>query len=395
MSWRPWVVCVCAVVVAAPLRAQPSFKTRTDVVLVDFIVSDKTNQPLRGLTASDFVVKEDGKERPIVSFTAFDGGDAAAPAVASSATAASQSAAPGPVPATVLLIDDGHFTPQHIVWVKPALKELLATMSKRGGAVSMVAPWSKVSVAGLFPNDATAFNEGIDKIVGQRFEDRSSFPIADAEAIAAAGGDPQTIARLANRYVALNPTLTVDAATALVHNRAVEVASDVRQRRDVLYGIAGLALEWLAKQPGRHSLLVVSPGFPREPGDPRYQHVVTRSMQVNAPIHFVDVRGLHGMGLQGLQYRAGMDENANTAPSTWADDAEGASLLADETGGMTVRNTNDIGKALASVVDTMSTYYIIGYEAPAHAKGGFKRITVEAKTRDLHVRARKGYYVVP
>jgi VWFA-related protein len=259
----------------------------------------------------------------------------------------------------------------------------------------MVAPWSKVSVAGLFPNDATAFNEGIDKIVGQRFEDRSSFPISDAEAIAAANGDPQTIARLANRYVALNPTLTFEAATALVHQRAVEVAQDVRQRRDVLYGIAGLALEWLAKQPGRHSLLVVSPGFPREPGDPRYQRVVTRSMQVNAPIHFVDVRGLHGMGLQGLQYRAGMDENANTAPYTWNDDAEGASLLADETGGMTVRNTNDIGKALASVVDTMSTYYVIGYEAPAHAKGGFKKISVEAKTRGLRVRARKGYYVVP
>ena len=117
-------------------------------------------------------------------------------------------------------------------------------------------------------------------------------------------------------------------------------------------------------------------------------------MQLNAPIHFVDVRGLHGMGLQGLQYRAGMDENANTAPYTWNDDAEGASMLADETGGMTVRNTNDIGKALASVVDSMSTYYIIGYEAPAHARGGFKKITVETKTRGLHVRARKGYYVV-
>ena len=208
MSWRPWVVCVCAVVVAVPLRAQeppqPAFKTRTDVVLVDFIVSDKDNQPTRGLTASDFVVKEDGKERPIVSFTAFDrGGDTAAPTAAAAAPRVDAAQAPGPVPATVLLIDDGHFTPQHVVWVKPALKELLATMSKRGGAVSMVAPWSKVSVAGLFPNDATAFNEGIDKIVGQRFEDRSSFPISDAEAIAAANGDPQTIAFLKD-YLAIS-----------------------------------------------------------------------------------------------------------------------------------------------------------------------------------------------
>src|SRR4029079_17376198 len=121
----------------------------------------------------------------------FDGGGGAAPAtaaapVAPSATAAMTAGAGATGAATVLLIDDGHFTQQHVVWVKPALKELLATMSKRGGAVSMVAPWSKVSVAGLFPTDATAFNEGIDKIVGQRFVDLSSFPISDAEAIAAA-----------------------------------------------------------------------------------------------------------------------------------------------------------------------------------------------------------------
>src|SRR5262249_25922138 len=152
------------------------------------------------------------------------------------------------------------------------------------------------------------------------------------------------------------------------HQRAVEVAHDVRQRRDVLYGIAGLALEWLAKQPGRHSLVVVSPGFPREPGDQRYQRMVTRSMQVNAPIHFVDVRGLRGIGLQSLQYRGAMDENAGSAPFTWSDDAQGAATMSDETGGITVQNTNDIGKAIASVVESMSTYYVIGYEPPAHLK---------------------------
>ncbi len=61
----------------------PTFKTGTEIVLVDFVVSDKTDRLVKGLTVADFLVKEDGKERAIVSFTAFAGDAPPAPAGAS------------------------------------------------------------------------------------------------------------------------------------------------------------------------------------------------------------------------------------------------------------------------------------------------------------------------
>jgi VWFA-related protein len=177
------------------------------------------------------------------------------------------------------------------------------------------------------------------------------------------------------------------------HNRSVEVANDARIRRRVLYGVAMLSLDWLAQQPGRHSLVIVSPGFAREPEDTTYNEIVTRSLRVNAPIHFVDIRGLRGVGLQSVAYGAALDAKSDEGAFAWTDAAKGPSTLADDTGGLAIGNTNDLQKGLDRVIESMATYYVLGYEAPSHTKPGFKKITVEAKTRGLRVRARRGYFV--
>jgi hypothetical protein len=67
-----------------PLPAPQVFQTRTDVVSVDVTVLDKNRHPVSGLTARDFTVLEDGKERPVVAFTPVD----LPPRVDSHATAA-------------------------------------------------------------------------------------------------------------------------------------------------------------------------------------------------------------------------------------------------------------------------------------------------------------------
>ena len=51
---------------------QPTFRSGVDLVDVDVSVIDKDRRPVRGLTAADFTVLEDGKPRPIVAFTPVD-----------------------------------------------------------------------------------------------------------------------------------------------------------------------------------------------------------------------------------------------------------------------------------------------------------------------------------
>lgn len=368
----------------------PTFATRADAVLVDVVVRDKTGRAVGGLSVSDFVIKEDGKDRPILSFTAFDSSTVSAVPVPVPESVARVS--PSRQNATVVLVDDGHLSPTQVAAIRPAIKSILVKLGDHSRAMSVVAPLSKVSVAGVLPATAEDLASAVDRIHGHRFEDHSSFPVLDSEAVAAVGGDVRTVSRLTSRFIALNPSLTVETAGALVQSRAAEVAYDARMRREFFYGIATLALEWLARFDGRHSLVVVSGGFVREPNDPRYNEIVTRSLRVNAPLHFIDARGLEGMGFQNVTIGPALSRQADQAPFAFAEAAGGSAALAEETGGTVIRNTNDIEKGFGRVIEAMQTYYIIGYEPPPAAKPGYRRIKVELKPRGLQADARRGYF---
>ena len=72
------LACWLAVLVCASARQQapppqpPTFRTGVDVVQIDVSVLDKARRPVRGLSAADFTVLEDGKPRPIVAFSAIE-----------------------------------------------------------------------------------------------------------------------------------------------------------------------------------------------------------------------------------------------------------------------------------------------------------------------------------
>jgi hypothetical protein len=102
-----------------------------------------------------WIVKEDGKERPIVSFAAFADADPS-----STPPAASGTARPGP--ATVLLIDDGHLTAEQTLRLRPDLKGLLAKVGARSGTLSLVAPQSRVSEGRTLPFGATELTAAVD-----------------------------------------------------------------------------------------------------------------------------------------------------------------------------------------------------------------------------------------
>jgi VWFA-related protein len=370
--------------VAQERATPPAFKAGTEIILVDFVVTDKSDRPVTGLTAADFVVKDDGKERPIVSFAAFAD---PSPAAAAAGTATR------PAAGTVLLVDDGHLDAGQTLRLRPDLKALLAKVGSRSGTLSLVSPSSGVSEGRTLPFGAEALSNAVDRIAGHRIDDHTDLPIADAEAIAIERGDTQVLKRLADRFMAINGGMKADQAEALTRARAREVATEARVRRQALYDAADLAFDWLASQPGRHSLVLVSPGFARDPEDPGYDRVVTRSLRVNAPISFLDARGLEGFGrFDSVTSDKALPAGAGETGLARMDAAQGAAVLADDTGGVIVRNTNDLQEGLGRLFDTMSNYYVVGYERVPQTKSGFRKIKVETKAKGLSVRARRGYF---
>jgi len=385
---------------AEPPGQQPpaTFASGTAQVLVDVVVTGRNGAAVANLSEADFKVREDGKERKIVSFLAFGGSEAHADGA--DASTAGEPAAPAAQLArtiTVLFVDDARLTPAQSFQLRPALKSLINAVADRNGALVLIAPGSKVSVARPLDSGRGEFLAAVDRINGGRTEGVDAFPVSDAEAFAAERGDTETLDRLIARYVALNSTpgqpLDRDLAVGPARNRAGEVAREARRHRDEAYGTMSRSLDWLSRQPGRHSLVMVSGGYARDPEDSRQNELVTRSLRANAPIHFIDARGLlAGALFQGVEYGSPVAAAAGEAPFAVSDASEGSSLLAADTGGLAISGNNDLTRALARLFDTMTTYYLIGYEPPDHAKPGFRTITVEARGAGLHVLARRGYF---
>lgn len=384
----------------APTPPPPVFGAGTNVVLVDFVVTDGKGRVVSGLTAADFVVKEDGKERPIVSFRAVDA--AAAPQAGPEDIVVEPFPTPSPEPTprtdaiAVLFVDDAQLSPQEAARLRPGLKKLVGVIGERNGALALVAPLSKISVASEVDGKQATFAAAIDRIQGRRLNESSTYPMSDSEAIAVEHRDPAIMQRLTLRFVALNPGLEADQATSIAVSRAMEVAREARIRREDAYNVILRSLDWLSRQPGRHSVIMVSGGFAWDPDDAKREEVINRSLRANAPIHFLDARGLQGMGIfQGVEYGPGLDRDAGEEPFAFSNAAAGSTDLAADTGGIVVRNNNNLAQGLTRLMDMTSTYYVIGYDPPEHGKPAFHKIKVEVKRKGLEVVARKGYYDPP
>ena len=69
----------------------------------------------------------------------------------------------------------------------------------------------------------------------------------------------------------------------------------------------------------------------------------------------------------------------------------GTEQVAENTGGMSVRNTNDLFGGLAKVAEESSTYYLLGYQPEKAPDGKWHKLDVRVSRPGVTVRSRRGY----
>jgi hypothetical protein len=181
----------------------------------------------------------------------------------------------------------------------------------------------------------------------------------------------------------------------LVQGRASEVYYQATSKNKITLNAVERALSSLAGSKGRKSLILVGQGFIMDPNLDEFKNVVQASRRGNCAIYFVDTMGLGGMPVQmTAEFGPAMaNEDIGSAFAENLERSEGAESIAADSGGFSVKNSNDLAKGLQRIADETRVYYLIGYNPTNTARDGkFRKIELKVAGKDMKVRARKGYY---
>ncbi len=118
-------------------------------------------------------------------------------------------------------------------------------------------------------------------------------------------------------------------------------------------------------------------------------------------IYTFDARGLLTTGLTAADNTSGVSaervQNLNSSRSAeMFDKQEGLSYLAEETGGRTFFNSNDINKGLDKALEDQNGYYLLGYQPDGETFDAktrrFNKLEIKVLRKGANVRYRSGFF---
>ncbi len=370
------------------------------VIEVDARVFDKDGRFVTGLTRDDFEVLEEGASQPVDAVYLVDGVpavNAAAPDPATAPLAPPSSAVPVAPQTWIFFFDLNHLTPGGgFDRARKAVEEFIAGRFKDGDLAGVLAGDKMVN------NRLTSVrSELLDAIkqVKPRAESRSrlldltrDWPrlLNEEEALRIARGDRQVVDRAVTRACS-DEADQCGLAESAVMQKGRRLATDIQRASQLtMSSLNGLA-SGLARIPGPKTVVFLSDGFVVQNIETALRSVVGQTARAGARVYAIDVRGLNRNTPGGSVEHVLAEDTAG--PATRFDDvADGPNSLAIDTGGMMIRNENNIGRALTRIADDAGRYYVLAYR-PANTTfdGKFRAIQVRVKRDGLRVRARRGY----
>jgi VWFA-related protein len=399
-----------APVAETPTEEPPTFGAEVDQVIVDMVVTDKDGNPVTGIAQDDLIVTEDGVAQTVVSFEAVVLPDDPAPK-------------PPPPPRVsrntdlttrrgrtfAIVFDDMNLTPHRARGAMAAVASFLTNGVREGDYVTLIATSGAAWWTARMESGRERLMDTLKRLDGRRIPDLSMERLSDWEAMRIHNyQDPQVIGRVMRRFdqfgvmqrsgADLNDPRSGTYADPYVTARATDVYFQARTRNRVALEVLERALNGMASAKGRKSVILVSDGFIYDPALDEFKRVNAASRRANAAIYFLNARGLEGMPTE-LTAAFGPPLPARDVGFAYLSmdmEDDGSETLASESGGFTVKNTNDLEAGIQRIAQETQIYYLLGYNSTNTARdGAFREIKVKFRKgsgKDLKIRARKGYY---
>lgn len=403
-----------AAVLLLTLRAayaqQPTITVSPTEVFVDVTVIDKSGAPIRGLTASDFRILEDGKPMPVRSFRAVD--STLAPTITGldriqvpPNTFLSESTIDASAPVNIIYVDLG--PREELPSTAYFRKQLLDFLhSKPAGAqFALFVGRDRPHMLQGFTPDRQKL---LDALLAQKFlvEGGRDLPYDNFTA----GNDASNLMR--RSYAAL---LDMQfgrgnwGANMLPSQSGASRDDAFHARREActthMNGLLNLAL-YLSQIPGRKNVFWITSPFELSASTLWGSFNCTNELTQDAALLNVTHTAVFGFDIRPLNSFDSLDVANNTPPGVYdhrdavfrqvAEDNT-LNLISDQTGGHAFYNVNDFDKAMQSALTRGAHYYAMTYSTSEPSPTGkFHAITVELQKpiSGATLSYRRGYWAI-
>jgi VWFA-related protein len=411
--------------------AIPAFPARADAITADVVVLDKQGRPVRGLTREDFRLLVDGEPQSIVAFQAREmapTADSPPPTVGDERVATNEGAG-GRGRTFVFLIDDlGDDLAGRQLQLQEAKKTVARWLKEKAhprdeltlatasgdvfwsdridrGRADFLAVLDRIKIhstweAGwqghlVWSRDATpaaASGPRREQYAGPRQTGASRAMDGTRGSGADDTQDSDLLSDVTQR-IAERTHGTAQVAQGLV---AQEVSASIARKTTALLGATERLSQGLIGAHGRKAIVIFSDGVPNYSGQDR---ALDASQRANAAVYFVDVKGLGAPALARAEDRNGVANGPGGRPqaagalsmyeNTFT--SSGLEMIAENTGGTSVRDTNDLLGGVERIAEESSAYYLLGYQSDTAPDGRWHKLEVKVARPGVKVRTRHGY----
>jgi len=390
-------------------------KIRTNLVQVDAVVT-KDGKPVTGLTADDFDIYEDGRKQTITSFAYISN----VPSRATNATVASaplkdsaadKTSATPPTSERIqrdaarrtiaIVVDDLGISAESMGQIKTRLQKFLAEELQPNDLVAIIRTSGNVGALQQFTTDKRMLNRAVDQLrwnVCSR-TGLSVVPRVESVGDPACYDDSPSLSLKALRFI-------LESMGRLPGRKSMILLSDnlpiQREQRGAGIGLVSDASEKIRTGPKKEDAFgIIQVGEDVKNYGSWLRRISETAIRSSVVIYSVDTQGLQNTGVSASD--SVFERIPETQPRLIGliperfrmlqENREGSLLLAKQTGGFQVTNSNDL--QLDRILEDQSGYYLLGYRPSEETfNRQFHQIKAKVKRSGMTLRTRYGFFGV-